>query len=75
VAVLLCKSAVTPMPASIAECGAQEASEARAECAHDPAADHVQAPQQQGHSAHQIKKNNASHCVMDLAWTSKDSGK
>jgi hypothetical protein len=63
--VLLCRSAVTPIPASSARnlCGAraQRAPQFAAEGAHDPAANHVQAPQEQGNSAHQVKKKDASH--------------
>jgi hypothetical protein len=35
-----------------------------AERSHDPAADHVQAPKQQGDTAHQVEKNNASHQLL-----------
>jgi len=35
--------------------------EVRAESAQNPAVDHMQAPQQQCHAAHQIEKNHASH--------------
>ncbi len=54
---------------SIAQRRAQHAPQFGAEGAHDPAADHVQAPQEQGNSAHQVKKNDASHRTARLVST------
>ena len=68
VAVLLCSSAVRPSPAANAVkrlFSAFDSSRAqvRAERAQDAAVDHVQAPQQQRHAAHQVEQNHASHAL------------
>ena len=66
VAVLLCSSAVRPMPAAKAVKRllrrlAEQPAQIGTEGAQNPAVDHVQAPQQQRHAAHQVEKNHASH--------------
>ncbi len=66
VAVLLWSSAVRPMPAAKAEkrllrALRQQPAKIGAERAQNPAVDHMQAPQQQRHAAHQVEKNQASH--------------
>ena len=66
VAVLLCNSAVRPMPAAKAvkrllRALAEQLAQIGTEGAQNPAVDHVQAPQQQRHAAHQVEKNHASH--------------
>jgi hypothetical protein len=49
---------------SVVERRAEEASQARANRAHDSAADHVQAPKQEGNAAHKIEKNQTSHALL-----------
>ena len=71
VAVLLCRSAVTPTPAAKArkrlrERRAEEAPQVGAEGADDAAVDHVQAPQQQRHAAHEVEKDDATHKAIRL---------
>ena len=45
---------------------AQETPEIGAEGAHDAAVDHVQAPQQERHPAHEVKEDHASHGTLPL---------
>jgi hypothetical protein len=66
VAVLLWSSAVRPSPAAKAvkrlfSPFASSPAEIGPERAQNPAVDHVEAPQQQRHAAHQVEKNHASH--------------
>ena len=49
---------------AVAQGLAQEVAQIGAEGAQDPALDHMQAPEQQGNAAHQVKDDQASHiCV------------
>ncbi|MDB6106704.1 MAG: hypothetical protein JWO52_6703, partial [Gammaproteobacteria bacterium] len=46
---------------AITQRAAEKATQVGPEGAHDPAVDHVQAPQEQRDAAYEIKKNHASH--------------
>ena len=68
VAVLLCSSAVTAdaggeREEAVAQRRPQEAPQVGAERPDDPAVDHVQAPQQQRHAAHQVEKDHALQAI------------
>ncbi len=68
VAVLLWSRAVRPRPArkggeAVAQGLRQQQAQVGPERAQDPAVDHMQAPQQQRHAAHQVEKNQASHAL------------
>ena len=67
VAVLLWSRAVRPMPAAKAakrllSALASQQPQVGPERAQDAALDHVQAPQQQRHAAHQVEKNHGFPC-------------
>jgi hypothetical protein len=51
------KESSEPVP----QCDPEQAAQVRPERANDPAADHVQAPEQQGNPSHQIQEDDASH--------------